>query len=705
MPIKHSAAKYPHVLISDNPGILMVSRTTRSCCILLASIFFAACDRPAAAAPVGKEKPPAVVRALAVPAEMEIGTAVSDRTSEFVYSEKHAPCRHRNPLRNVHFGDLHVHSSYSFDAYGNGTRTKPEDAYRFAQGEPIDLPPYDDDGEPLKQVRLDHPLDFMAVTDHAEYFGEMAVCLDPDEPNYKTKMCTELRQPGYESYVPMAPTVVLQTPKRMTEICDRDGETCERRIATLWGATQEAAEQAYDRTEECSFTSFVGYEYSGVPRYRNLHRNVIFRNHKVPDKPISYVEAPKDYQLWEQLQRECVVKIEGCDVLAIPHNPNLSNADLLGPIKGDTLEIQRRRAALRNATEPLMEIFQHKGNSECMNGLSGILGEPDELCEIEQIRKIGTYSSYKNIFAEVIDCEGDPGFLGLFNGGCVAYNDFFRGAALLGLKEEQRLGINPLKMGVIGSTDTHVGAAGGTDETSWEGHIVYETSLDRRLGSGYLPSNLNGNPGGLAGVWAIENSRDALFDALKRRETFGTSGTRIVPRFFAAWDYPEDLCENPDMIEQAYKLGVPMGSDLPAQPGSAKTVTFIAAAQRDASGNSRPLKKMQIIKGWIDHKGDANYRVFDVAGDSETQLFQEDTGKGFNYLCTVFNDPEFNPALPAYYYLRVVEQASLRWSAAQCRTLSPGQRPAACNNDAPEIIHELAWTSPIWYRAGEHQPD
>ena len=631
-------------------------------------------------------------------AKQSVEPSSSPTTVEITYSEDREPCRNRDPLRNVYFGDLHVHTAYSFDAYGNGMRTKPNDAYRYARGRPIALPPYDEQGNPIKTVRIDRPLDFMAVTDHAEYFGEMAVCLDPNEPNYKAKMCSDLRKPGYESYVPMAPTIVLPNPQRMTEICDQDGQTCERRIPTVWKAIQEAAENAYDRSPDCSFTTFVGYEYSGVPRYRNLHRNVIFRNHKVPDKPISYVEAPKDFQLWEQLQSACVENIEGCDVLAIPHNSNLSNGALLAGVKGNSLEEQRKRAAMRHATEPLMEIFQHKGNSECMNGLTGVLGEPDELCEMEQVRKLGTYSSYKNIFAEVIDCEGEPGFFGLFNGGCVAYNDFFRGAALLGLKEEQRLGINPLKMGVIGSTDTHVGAAGGTDEKSWGGHIAYETSLEGRLGAGYLPSNLNGNPGGLAGVWAIENSRDAIFDALKRRETFGTSGTRIIPRFFGGWHYPDDLCDKPQMIEQAYELGVPMGGNLPALPNRAVSPTFIAAALRDPSKNGNALQKLQIIKGWIDSNGEAHQRVYDVAGDTNTRPFQKSTGAGFPYLCTVFSDPDFESTLPAFYYLRAVDQPSLRWSTAQCRALSADKRPAACDNDAPEIIHELAWTSSIWYR-------
>ncbi len=606
------------------------------------------------------------------------------------YSELRMPCRERNPLRNAYFGDLHVHSAYSFDAYGNGTRTTPEDAYDFARGRPIELPPYDGDGNPFARVSINQPLDFMAVTDHAEYFGEMTQCLDPENAGYDTSVCAELRVPGPESYVPMAPTIVLPTPRRNALICGEDGMRCDRSISTLWEATQRAAEEAYDRSAECRFTTFVGYEYSGLPKYRNQHRNIIFRNANVTATPISYVEAPRGHMLWEQLDRQCNKAENGCEVISIPHNSNLSNGSLLAAPTGETIDMQRERARMRNVVEPLMEIFQHKGNSECMNGLSGVIGAPDELCDFEQVRKIGTYSSYKDIFAEVIDCEGEPGFFGLFNGGCVAYNDFFRGASLLGLKEERRLGVNPLKMGVIASTDTHVGTAGATDETSWTGHIVYEMTLRERLGSGYLPSNLNGNPGGLAGVWAVENSRDAIFGAFLRRETFGTSGPRILPRFFGGWDFDESLCGDPDLVAAGYERGAPMGGDLPPR-GEAGAPTFIAHAVRDPGASGAPLRKLQIVKGWVDRDGEAYYRVSDLDPP-------RDAGprSGYGILCAVYSDASFDPEEAAYWYLRAVQVPTRRWSAVQCDA-EDENRPAQCDNDAPEFIQEMAWSSPIWY--------
>ena len=604
------------------------------------------------------------------------------------YTEDREPCADRTSMRNAYFGDLHVHTSYSFDAYGNGTRTVPEDAYNFARGLPVELAPYDEDGNPLGTAQIGQPLDFVAVTDHAEYFGEMAQCLDPASQGYDKKVCAELRVPGPESYVPIAPTIVLPTPKRNVDVCGEDGQLCEASISTLWQATQKAAEDAYDRTSQCKFTSFVGYEYSGLPLYRNQHRNIIFRNASVTDKPVSYVEAPKAEMLWEQLQNQCNLAGKNCSAIAIPHNSNLSNGSMFMPIAGETIESQRQVARLRNVTEPLMEIFQHKGNSECMNGLSGIIGEPDELCNFEQVRKIGSYSSYKNIFAEVTDCEGEPGFLGLFNGGCVGSNDFYRGANLLGLKEQQRLGVNPIKLGAVASTDTHQSTPGATDEASWKGHIVYETTLYDRLGSSYLPSNLNGNPGGLTGAWAVENSRDAIFEAFQRRETFGTSGPRIRPRFFGGQGYEPAMCASGDIASVGYANGVPMGGDLPSDIDAP---TFIASALRDPGRGGAPLQKLQIIKGWIDGEGEARYQVTDLKPQGV-----QDSDDGYASLCAAYTDPSFDPVQPAYYYLRVVQMPTKRWSTIQCEQAGENA-PERCNNNAPKIIRELAWTSPIWY--------
>jgi hypothetical protein len=271
---------------------------------------------------------------------------------------------------------------------------------------------------------------------------------------------------------------------------------------------------------------------------------------------------------------------------------------------------------------------------------------------------------------------------------------------LTGLQVESDLGVNPYKFGAIGSTDTHLALAGAVDESDWPGHLVDEAELPRRLRAGNIsPRSLEANPGGLAGIWAVENSRDALFEALRRREVFGTSGPRIQPRLFGGWDINRNACRRADMAEHGYAAGVPMGSDL--QPRTSKeNPKFLVSAVKDPEG--APLQKLQIIKGWVDAAGKAHYEVLDVAGEARADgrvnlQTGKWSGKGSSSLCAVFEDKTFDPVQPAYYYLRVVEVPSLRWSWAQCVALPIDSRPAACRNDAPKTIQEMAWTSPIWY--------
>ena len=343
-----------------------------------------------------------------------------------------------------------------------------------------------------------------------------------------------------------------------------------------------------------------------------------------------------------------------------------------------------------------MEITQHKGASECINGVGDILGGVDELCDIEAIRQIGKkerafdLTSYiPRVFTkEIRECtedDIDPKD-NLYKGPCVASHDFARGAWLEGMLDEKAFGVNPFEMGVIGSTDTHIGTSGNTAEHSYPGHIGHETTLEDRLGAAGLGryNRLEGNPGGLAGVWAVENSRDALFQSMKRREAFATSGTRIQPRFFAG-RYSDNVCAQADWLETAYADGVPMGARLPA---GIEDLSFIVQAKRDPHETAMPLQELQIIKGWLDEGGRKQAQVTTVAGGA-------DQG-GASELCAVYSDPEYDPLQNAYYYLRAVEQPTQRWSAAQCDALSAADRPALCENEAPELINEFAWTSPIW---------
>lgn len=648
--------------------------------------------------------------------------AQSSSGSLVTYTEDRPPCANRNPWRNAFFGDLHVHTSLSLDSYAAGTRADPSDAYRFARGQPIALPPFDADGNPRTLHTIDRPLDFVAVTDHAEWFGEMSLC---GLPTGDAEFCADFFATGAEALSSLYTMNFNPSPRRVEKICAAH-EGCEPAARGVWARVIEAAEDAYDRTSSCEFTSFIGYEYTGLPLGVSLHRNIIFRNSHVPDNPISYVEAPTARELWSGLNTRCRDGVEGCDFITIPHNSNLSNGRLLQPVSRmvdpnpsvDPIQL----ATLAHDADRLMEVFQHKGSSECLNGFVGVAGAPDELCKIEQVRRFGASYELQGQIADMTEAIGGPGLryrrgqeiisddcreaagdFGLFAGGCISRTDFLRTALLQGLEDEKRLGVNPLKLGVIASTDTHVATPGAVSEDDWEGHGVYESTLAERLNpDAVLPSNLRGSPGGLVGAWAIENSRDALFEALHRRETFGTSGPRITPRFFGGWGYPGDVCAAADMIQRGYEEGVPMGGDLPEQPSPELKPVFIAAAHRDPSETAGKLQKLQVVKGWIDETDTPEYRVFDVAGDSEPKTTVSlATGAvsegGYDSLCTVWVDSEFDPSQHAYYYLRVVENPRLRWSWSQCLASPEDQRPASCDNEAPKLIHELAWSSPIWY--------
>lgn len=363
-----------------------------------------------------------------------------------------------------------------------------------------------------------------------------------------------------------------------------------------------------------------------------------------------------------------------------------------------------------------MEIFQHKGASECMNGFAGVSSAPDELCDVEQVRAIDAVSTARDFRLEgteivllppedsrTVECaQGELGALGMFAGGCVSRNDFQRTALLTGMEEQASIGLNPVKLGVIASTDGHTGVPGAVTEKDWRGTVSGEMSIEKRLQPGTLPSGIKGNPGGLAAVWSVENSRDAIFEALERRETFGTSGPRITVRFFGGWELDSNSCELNDMPAQAYKAGVPMGGDLSPSPRGDMKPRFILAANRDPAIDSAPLQQLQVIKGWVDKAGKRHTQVVTVAGDGNNNAgvnleTGERFGKGFDRLCHVYQDTEFDPSLPAYYYLRAVENPSPRWSLHDCLRLGDEAPAKACSDPARHVIREMAWSSPIWY--------
>jgi len=613
--------------------------------------------------------------------------------------EGREPCAVHNPLRNAYFGDLHVHTTYSFDAHIFDVRTTPAQAYAFAQGAPVTLPPLDANGNGTRTVRLDRPLDFAAVTDHSEFLGEVQACITPGSPTYESLDCQTYRGDEYQAARVFGGFFASVIPHRPADVCGANNQVCLTLAGAVWQRIQDAAAAAYDRSARCSFTSFVAYEYSASPGASTMHRNVIFRNDHVPF-PTSVFEASTPQSLWTQLKATCLDAGTGCDVLAIPHNSNESNGKMffVEYPGAATPQEQHDQAAFRATMEPLVEIFQHKGDSECMNGLAGVLGAPDELCDFEKRGRSTTP-----------DCGNGTGSLGTSGNGCLSRLDFVRGALLAGLQEADRIGVNPYQLGIIASTDTHNGTPGDVDEDTFMGHRGSDdATIARLLGPGILTrGGIYFDPGGLAGVWAEENSRDSLFDALRRRETFGTSGTRITPRFFGAWSLPAGLCDDPNMIAEADAAGVPMGGVLPPQPAGITAPTFVLSALRDPGSASRPgtpLQRLQVIKGWIDG-GQAHQQVFDVAGDPNNGA-TVDTGTctphgaGADALCAVWTDPTFDPSQQAFYYVRAVENPTCRWSTYVCNRLTADQQPASCSDPTiPKTIQERAWTSPIWYRA------
>ncbi len=616
------------------------------------------------------------------------------------------PCSQRVATRQALFGDLHVHTAYSSDAWNYGVRVTPREAYGYAFGERVRLPGADGDSE--REVRIDRPLDFAAVTDHAEFLGEQSVCLDPAATGYGSAFCATLRAGEGR-----APELVMQImspfSRRRADVCGEHGEDCAGRVRLAWEDIIGAAQAWDDTSADCRRTTFIAYEYSSFRLGSNLHRNVIFRSAVVPQRPISYLEEHREWNLWRILKEQCLDSGVGCDVVAIPHNSNISNGRMFAvdyPGANSEAE-QAARARLRAEVEPLVEIMQHKGDSECRNGLDGVLGAVDELCDFEQFENF-TFESTVGEGGEVGQCYTGPGadWLPHLGPSCLDRGSYVRYALVEGLKEQQRLGVNPFKFGLMASTDTHNGTPGAVQEAAFEGHLGTgdATPQQRVRFASEVPGNASNNGGGLIGVWAEENSRAAIFDAMKRREVFGTSGPRIQPRFFAGWSLPRGLCDDPEMLQKAYGLAVPMGSDLP--PGDTGAPQFLVAAMADPGSPAYPglpLQQLQVIKGWADAAGNHHQRVFEVAGmadngagvDPETCAPR---GEGFDQLCAVWQDPEFDPEVPAVYYLRAVENPSCRYSARQCLALPALERPADCARPRFDpVIQERAWSSPIWY--------
>jgi len=665
-------------------------------------------------------------RALAFAALFTLAlSAAAPGAPAFERTEEREPCADADPLRKPLFGDLHVHTSYSFDSYTSGQRNDPWGAYRYAKGQPIPLPGTDDEQSVTARIR--RPLDFLGVTDHAEYLGEMNLCTqDPWQAGYWAPLCILTRADNfYLALVGASMWVGLgvtddSNEKSRSIVCSLPGKGCPEAESEFWGAIQRAAEEHYDRSAACRFTTFVAYEYTDAPNFRNLHRNVVFRNERVMNHPVNTYDTGANNvpELWRQLRSGCIERGDGCDVLAIPHNPNLSGG-LMFPDPANPQE-----AGDRSFFEPVVELVQHKSASECR--FDRVLGRgtdtEDELCTFEQ-NKNDTLASLGHFQGEMQAEEGKP----------VALDDFgrrnmVRNVLKDGLALEQKSGKNPFKLGFIGSTDTHSAIAGGTMEDDYPGHLG-----KRDAGYRNVQDHFEDNPGGLAVVWAEENSRDALFEGMRRKETYATSGTRPVVRVFGGFDLNPALCQSSQRVRHGYGSGVPMGGEL-SGAGASGAPRFLIDARKDPGTASHPgtdLQRIQVVKGWLDAAGATHERVIDVAGGANGASVDPETcaptGAGHASLCTVWEDPAFDPAQRAFYYVRVLENPTCRWSTHQCQAAGVNPFSDTCEEQAaranaaeeeggapPEVwrncclepeqepfyervIQERAWTSPIWY--------
>lgn len=481
-----------------------------------------------------------------------------------------AQCPDNDPLRNPYFGDLHVHSAYSFDSILFGVTAGPREAYDFAQGAPVALPPYD----LAETMQIRRPLDFAAVTDHAEFFGEGQICNVPGLPGYNSQVCQDYRDlvtanfdsstanpgDGILVFLQLVPALLSANPMRNENICGPGAVDCLPVSATVWTDIQAAAEE---KNAPCDFSTFHGWEWTAntspqAGGQAGLHRNVIFRNDSVPSTVVSYIEEPTVEGLWDSLVSTCIDGDPDCDVFTIPHNSNFSAGEMFSPFNSDDgTPLSAEDAAFRASIEPVVEIHQHKGSSECRPGsLSN-----DEQCGFESLDRVSPI--------------GNP-----VPGMVVPPLSFVRNGLKEGLAQERSLGVNPFPLGIIGSTDGHNADPGATYEADYgvDGHQGANDWSAERILNIQNGSGIESNGGGLAVVWARENSRDELFDAIRRREVYGTSGTRPIVRTFAG-NLPKNLCDDPDFVSEGYKNGVPMGGELGAVRGSSSPRIAVLATQ------------------------------------------------------------------------------------------------------------------------------
>jgi len=518
------------------------------------------------------------------------------------------------------------------------------------------------------------PYDWAAVTDHAEYLGMMPLLLDPKSPLQKTEI-GKLISKGDKKSGAAAFQQIINSASAGVPI---DYLVDSKLMKSAWQKQIDAANKHY---EPGKFTTLIAFEWSSQPNSKNLHHNVFFRDDKGPERVFSAFDSVHREDLWSYQEYQRSI---GHDNFSIPHNPNVSNSAMFALRTSDGAPINKGWANRSALNTVAVEIIQTKGASETHPALS-----PND-----------EFASFEDKFVHLL---GSGGVQSLID------KSFVRQALTNGVGFQEMLGSNPFKYGIVAGADSHI-AASANEEFNYpgvHGNIDYSAKV-RLSGSGTVagePAVLFGTPGATA-VWAPENTREAIFDGIKRKETYGTSGPLIRLRFFGGWDYPKDLVKDENFVKKAYKGGVPMGGDLPKKAG--KAPTFAVWATKDpASGN---LDRVQIIKGWYDKRGYGFQKIYEVAW-SDNRKLDEKTGKlppvgntvdikkatytnniGDTQLSAVWTDPDFVPSQHAVYYARVIEIPTPRWSTYDAAEL--GVEPP---KEVPATIQERAWASPIWY--------
>src|SRR5262245_27347604 len=575
-----------------------------------------------------------------------------------------------NPERNAYFGETHVHTSWSLDAWLGGDRlTGPGDAYKYFKGEPIKHPLGFD-------VKIDTPLDWAGVTDHSEYVGVTKLANDPNSPISKLPAAQPLILKN-ESLAEAERVFEYVLNNMMGGKVDKALMSPEI-AATVWKENTKLADEA---NQPGKFTAFCSYEWTAMPNNMNLHRNIFFRDcAHIPEMPFSALDSyhPEDLWKWMDGQRKA-----GNELLAISHNANLSDGRMY-PIDVDSFgrPIDAAYASSRDRNEKLIEMKQMKGTSET----HPLLSPTDEFANFE-------------IMSFLL---GDPP--GRFPH---IVGSYARQALKDGITMQDTKGYNPFKLGFGAGSDSHNTVVPYRQNNFFGQAAAADGTPQQRL-SGVLMAGMDPRvigTGGLTGVWAEENTRASIFDAMKRKETFATSGVHIKVRLFGGWEYASDLTNDKDWVKTGYAKGVPMGGDLP--PATAKAPTFVVWAAKDpTSGN---LDRIQIVKGWS-QSGQSFEKVYDVvwAGDRKPDKFSGivppigstvDTANatytntiGAVELKAVWTDPSFDPSLHAFYYARVLEIPTPRWTIIQAKQI--GVMPP---DVVPATLQERAWSSPIWY--------